>query len=113
MGRRLRVGAKSNAFARRVPWISFWVFSMPAVAGVPAEQLVGAAQFPVEKMQPAIRAFWMTYVETRGLNSEEARDALERSVSYGAARMIHTAYEYMYPRAADHDERALPAPTQP
>jgi len=77
-------------------YLSFWVFSMPAVAGVPAEQLVGSAQFPVEKMQPAIRAFWKTYVETRGLGSEEARDALERSVTYGAARMIQTAYEYMF-----------------
>ncbi|MET0646830.1 MAG: hypothetical protein ABW208_09435 [Pyrinomonadaceae bacterium] len=77
-------------------YLSFWVFSMPAVAGVPAEQLVGAAQFPVEKMQPAIRAFWKTYVETRGLSNDEARDALERSVSYGAARMIQTAYEYMF-----------------
>jgi hypothetical protein len=77
-------------------YLSFWVFSMPAVAGVPAEQLVGSAQFPVERMQPAIRAFWKTYVETRGLNHEEARDALERSVSYGAARMIQTAYEYMF-----------------
>jgi hypothetical protein len=77
-------------------YLSFWVFSMPAVAGVPAEQLVSAAQFPVEKMQPAIRAFWKTYVETRGLNHEEARDALERSVVYGAARMIQTAYEYMF-----------------
>lgn len=77
-------------------YLSFWVFSMPAVAGVPAEQLVNSAQFPVERMQPAIRAFWKTYVETRGLNGEEARDALERSVTYGAARMIQTAYEYMF-----------------
>lgn len=77
-------------------YLSFWVFSMPAVAGVPAAQLVGAAQFPIEKMQPAIRAFWKTYVETRGLDHEEARAALERSVSYGAARMIQTAYEYMF-----------------
>jgi hypothetical protein len=77
-------------------YLSFWVFSMPAAAGIPAEQLVSGAQFPVEKMQPAIRAFWKTYVETRGLNNEEARDALERSVSYGAARMIQTAYEYMF-----------------
>jgi hypothetical protein len=77
-------------------YLSFWIFSMPAVAGVPAEQLVSSAQFPVEKMQPAIRAFWKTYIETRGLNAEEARDALERSVSYGAARMIQTAYEYMF-----------------
>ena len=77
-------------------YLSFWVFSMPQVTGVPAEQLAGAAQFPVERMQPAIRAFWKTYVETRGLGREEARDALERSVSYGAARMIQTAYEYMF-----------------
>jgi hypothetical protein len=77
-------------------YLSFWVFSMPATPGVPAEQLVGSAQFPVEKMQPAIRAFWRSYVETRGLGAEEARAALERSVGYGAARMIQTAYEYMF-----------------
>jgi len=77
-------------------YLSFWVFSMPAAAGVAPEQLVGSAQFPVEKMQPAIRAFWKTYTETRGLNADEAREALERSVSYGAARMIQTAYEYMF-----------------
>ena len=77
-------------------YLSFWVFSMPAVAGVPAEQLVGSAQHPIEKMQPAVRAFWKTYVETRGLSDAEARAALELSVSYGAARMIQTAYEYMF-----------------
>lgn len=77
-------------------YLSFWVFSMSAVAGVPAEQLVNSAQYPVEKMQPAVRAFWKTYVETRGLGAAEAREALERSVSYGAARMIQTAYEYMF-----------------
>ena len=77
-------------------YLSFWVFSMPAVAGVPAEQLVSSAQYPVEKMQPAIRAFWKTYTDERGLTGEEAREALERSVSYGAARMIQTAYEAMF-----------------
>lgn len=77
-------------------YLSFWVFSMPAVAGLPAEQLVQSAQYPVEKMQPAVHAFWRTYVQTRGLSDAEAREALERSVSYGAARMIQTAYEYMF-----------------
>ena len=77
-------------------YLSFWVFSMPAMPGVPAEQLVSSAQHPVEKMQPAIRAFWKTYVDERGLSADEAREALERSVSYSAARMIQTAYEYMF-----------------
>lgn len=77
-------------------YLSFWVFSMPAMAGVPAEQLVSSAQHPVEKMQPAIRAFWKTYTDERGLSADEAREALERSVSYSAARMIQTAYEYMF-----------------
>ncbi len=31
-----------------------------------------------------------------GLGAEEAREALERSVVYAAARMIQTAYEYMF-----------------
>ena len=77
-------------------YLSFWVFSMQPVAGVPAEQLVSSAQYPLEKMQPAIRAFWKTYTEERGLAGEAAREALERSVSYSAARMVQTAYEYMF-----------------
>jgi len=77
-------------------YLSFWVFSMPAAAGVPAEQLIRSAQYPLEAMLPAVHAFWKTYTETRGLAGTDAREALERSVSYGAARMIQTAYEYMF-----------------
>ena len=77
-------------------YLSFWVFSMPAAAGVPAEQLVQSAQYPLGKMLPAVRAFWKTYTQTRGLDDAEARAALELSVSYGAARMIQTAYECMF-----------------
>lgn len=77
-------------------YLSFWVFSMPAAPGVPAEQLAQSAQYPLEKMLPAVRAFWKTYSQTRGLGEAETSAALELAVSYGAARMIQTAYESMF-----------------
>lgn len=81
-------------------YLSFWVFSMPAAEEVPTTDLVKRAQHPVESMQPALRAFWKGYVEARGIERQDAAVMLERSVRCGAARMIQTAYEYMYYSAA-------------
>lgn len=77
-------------------YLSFWIFSMPAAAEVPPAEMVKRAQYPVESMQPAIRAFWETYLEARQIEKRDAAPMLERSVRSGAARMIQTAYEYMY-----------------
>lgn len=84
------VGAMLQAY------LSFWIFSMPADAAMPTAEMVKRAQYPVESMQPAIRAFWEGYVEARQIEKRDAAAMLERSVRCGAARMIQTAYEYMY-----------------
>ena len=68
---------------------------MPATTEMPPSELVKHAQYPLESMQPAIRAFWESYTETRQVEGRDA-EMLERSVRCGAARMIQTAYEYMY-----------------
>jgi hypothetical protein len=47
-------------------------------------------------MQPAIRAFWLAYLQTRPMSDAERQDTLVRSAGYGAARMLQTAFEYMY-----------------
>src|SRR5262249_45354432 len=45
-------------------WLSYWIFSMPADgAATDPSQLAARAQFPLERMQPAIRAFWRAYTE--------------------------------------------------
>lgn len=76
-------------------YISFWVFSMRFGADVPAAQLEDSAQYPIEKMQPSIRAFWQAYIGMLELERAAADLLLVRSVKYGAARMIQTAYESM------------------
>ena len=76
-------------------YLSFWILSIPPNAEANAEQLERLAQYPLEPMQPAIRAFWKTYIATRQIGNEEGRQLLESCVKFGAARMIQTAYEYM------------------
>src|SRR5215510_11767140 len=77
-------------------YLTSWIMSMPMNEDAPAVELVEKAQFPLEHMQPAIRAFWDSYISTREVGGDVARDLLELSVKYAAARMIQTAYEYMY-----------------
>jgi hypothetical protein len=76
-----------------------WIASMPLSPAAPPAQLIARARYPLEDMRPAIQAFWRSYVATRGLNREEERPLLERSVEYAAARMIQTAYEWMHESA--------------
>jgi thiamine kinase-like enzyme len=77
-------------------YLSCWIFSMPQRAEATPDDLVAQAQYPVEKMQPAIHHFWKTYVEAKGIPKRGEAEQLERCVSSAAARMIQTAYEYSY-----------------
>jgi thiamine kinase-like enzyme len=76
-------------------YISFWVLSMRMSAGMLPAQMADTAFYPIETMRPSIRAFWQAYVEARELDGAAAQALLIRSVRYGAARMIQTAYETM------------------
>lgn len=76
-------------------YLTFWIFSVPVTAQMPIAEALELAHYPLEKMQPAIQAFWRSYVETRELDDKEAGPLLRRCVQYGAARMLQTAYEYM------------------
>jgi thiamine kinase-like enzyme len=76
-------------------YISFWVMSMRIGGQMLPAQFASTAQYPIEAMQPSARAFWQAYVEARELERTAARALLIRSMKYGAARMIQTAYESM------------------
>jgi phosphotransferase family enzyme len=76
-------------------YISFWVLSMRMSGDVPPAQFAETAQYPIEGMQPSVRAFWQSYVDARGLDGAAARALLTSSMKFGAARMIQTAYETM------------------
>lgn len=78
-------------------WLSYWIFSMPADGTVTdADQLAARAHYPLEQMRPAIRAFWTTYASTMGVSGQQERELLDTCISFGAARMVQTVFEFMY-----------------
>jgi thiamine kinase-like enzyme len=73
-------------------YLTWWIATLQRVpSGEPGE----AAQYPLETIQPAIRAFWDAYVSSRRLNARDADAELERAVGYAGARMLQTVYESM------------------
>jgi hypothetical protein len=76
-------------------YLGFWLFSIPITGEAPPERFLELARFPLERMQPAMRSFWQSYVRRMGLDPASSRSWLLRSVRYSAARLILTAYEHM------------------
>jgi thiamine kinase-like enzyme len=74
-------------------YLAHWILSMPVWPGASTEQMMARAQWPLETMQVPMRTFWTTYREEAGIAREERQERLMRSIRYGAARMIQTAYE--------------------
>jgi aminoglycoside phosphotransferase (APT) family kinase protein len=77
-------------------YLTYWIMSIPVQGKLPPFEYVSKAPFPLEAMQPALGAFWLAYVRTRGIAETEQAEMLQRSMNYGAARMLQTAFEYMY-----------------
>jgi hypothetical protein len=75
-------------------YLSSWIFSMQIPSDARPEQLLGGAQFPIERMQPAMGTFWRSYVSTLGAGAPAAAELLRRSMLYAAARMVQTAWEH-------------------
>jgi hypothetical protein len=76
-------------------YLSFWVQSLPGQGMADPGALVAQARYPVERMQPAIQAFWRIYARCRETSGHEARDLLRRTVLYTGARTIQTAFEML------------------
>jgi hypothetical protein len=74
-------------------YLSSWLLSIPATAGAGA-RLGELAALPIERMQPAILAFWRTYAGTLELAPAAEAERLRRSILYAAARLIQTAWEW-------------------
>ena len=74
-------------------YLTSWVFSMPDTGASPAAALVRQARFALDDVAPAIGAFWESYASARGLEEARSRRLLERSMKYGAARMVQSVFE--------------------
>lgn len=73
-------------------YLTWWIATLPSV---PSTEPNDTAQYPLETIQPAIRAFWEAYVASRGISARDAGAELERAVAYAGARMLQTVYESM------------------
>jgi|SRR5215217_729504 len=76
-------------------YLSFWLFSIPITGEVPPDRFMELARYPLERMQPAIRSFWQSYVRTMELDAATSSEWLLCAVKYGAARLVQAAYEQM------------------
>lgn len=74
-------------------YLSYWILSMPTWPGASAEEVIARAPYPLEVFQAPINAFWNRYKKVAQIPSEQDKEALARSIGYGAARMIQSAYE--------------------
>lgn len=70
-------------------YLTWWIATLQRIPGAEPD----SAQYPLESMQPAMRAFWDAYVAARRFTAAEADAELERAVSYAGARMLQTVYE--------------------
>ncbi|HBY94403.1 MAG TPA: hypothetical protein DEP84_10655 [Chloroflexi bacterium] len=76
-------------------YLSFWLLSIPVTGEMPPDRFLELARYPLEKMQPALLAFWDTYAQQMNLDVATADRWLLRAVRYGAARLVQTAFEQM------------------
>ena len=76
-------------------YLSFWLFSIPVSGENPPDQFLDLAQYPLERMQPAIRSYWRAYVRGMGFDAVQSEEHLLRAVKYAAVRLLQTGYENM------------------
>jgi hypothetical protein len=76
-------------------YLSFWLLSIPITGEDPPDRFIELARYPLESMQPAMRAFWQFYVRNMGLDAATSGEWLLRAIKYGAARLVQTGYEQM------------------
>lgn len=88
-------------------YLSFWVQSLPMESIATPGVMVDGARYPLDRMQPAIRAFWNEYARCRGAGVQEERRLLRRVMMYTAARIIQTAFEVLQTSPAANSATVL------
>jgi thiamine kinase-like enzyme len=76
-------------------YINCWVMSMPMSPIATPAHWEMLSQFPLRRMQPAMRSFWETYVSHMNLSPTQSNSMLWRSILFSAVRLVQTAIERM------------------
>jgi 5-methylthioribose kinase len=74
-------------------YLSYWILSMPISEGSSPDEFIARAPSALEDFQAPMKALWRRYQEVMEVPQDRQAQALLRSVQYGAARMIQTAFE--------------------
>ncbi|MBV8772806.1 MAG: phosphotransferase [Deltaproteobacteria bacterium] len=74
-------------------YLCSWLFSIPDCGDDAPERSIEFARYPLEKIQPAILAFWKSYSRAMHLDLATSQRRLLLAVRYAAARMLQTAFE--------------------
>jgi aminoglycoside phosphotransferase (APT) family kinase protein len=74
-------------------YLASWLSSIPITGQDPPERFPELARFPLERMRPALRAFWEAYVDGAGLSAMEADRRLVQAARFSATRLLQTAFE--------------------
>jgi hypothetical protein len=74
-------------------YLRAWLQSIPIADPRDAGRLLAHARLPLERMRPALRAFWAAYAIHRRATPAELRATLSRSTRYAAVRLLMAALE--------------------
>jgi Ser/Thr protein kinase RdoA (MazF antagonist) len=77
-------------------FLVFWALALPLGEYGDMARAVDMARYPLEHMHGPIRSFWEAYRGARGFDDSESGKFLMRSIRFGAARMIQSAFECLY-----------------
>lgn len=74
-------------------YLALWLFSAPITGDTPPERFLELTRFPLDRVSPAIAAFWRAYRRDACIDPVDEEEVVMRSVLYAAARLIQTTYE--------------------
>jgi aminoglycoside phosphotransferase (APT) family kinase protein len=74
-------------------YLSSWLGSIPITGQDPPERFPELARFPLERMRPALRAFWEAYAGGARLDPVAADRRLVEAARFSATRLLQTAFE--------------------
>jgi hypothetical protein len=77
-------------------YLLYPIFTAQANAGSSPDRLLAEAQPALQRMRPALAAFWREYVRTRQLNDSLSGYYLVRTIRFCAARLVVAAFEHMF-----------------
>jgi len=81
------IGAVFSSF------LSFWINGIPIIGDGPPDKYVEAAEVPLVRLQPSMRAFWRSYKHQVAITGGASLEFLLKATEYAAVHLLQTALE--------------------